>query len=168
MTYELKDSGARKEFEGGMQRDTAEGKPHPNYFDWGLFVHSIEIERGWLPTLANDINNAYSHFDDDDYLCISMASDKLFEIAQIETSPRTVYDRINAHMELGAKKYSPNNWRKCVTDAKNVADRAVESMMRHAFQYYFVETDEDHLAATLYNVMLLNYCLKYGQTNTAE
>jgi hypothetical protein len=54
-------------------------------------------------------------------------------------------------MARGAEKYTARNWEKA-TAGPELA-RFKESMLRHAFQWYCGETDEDHAAAVLFNIM---------------
>jgi len=59
--------------------------------------------------------------------------------------------RVAEHLRKGAKKYSPRNWEKGNTDEE--AERARESALRHMMQWINGETDEDHAAAIISNVI---------------
>jgi hypothetical protein len=59
--------------------------------------------------------------------------------------------RVAEHLRKGAKKYSPRNWEKGNSDAE--AERARESALRHMMQWIMGETDEDHAAAVIINVI---------------
>lgn len=59
--------------------------------------------------------------------------------------------RVAEHLRKGAKKYSPRNWEKGNTDAE--AERARESALRHMMQWINGETDEDHAAAVISNII---------------
>lgn len=50
-------------------------------------------------------------------------------------------------MERGAEKYGDNNWKKGMP-----LPRYFDSAIRHLTAWYAGETDEDHLAACLFNV----------------
>ena len=54
-------------------------------------------------------------------------------------------------MRRGAEKYSARNWEKA--DSQTELDRFKESAMRHIFQWFCGETDEDHAAGVLFNIM---------------
>lgn len=59
--------------------------------------------------------------------------------------------RVAEHLRKGAKKYSPRNWEK--GNSYEEAERARESALRHMMQWIMGETDEDHAAATIINVI---------------
>jgi hypothetical protein len=52
-------------------------------------------------------------------------------------------------MQRGAKKYGRGNWRKACTEEE--LQRFKDSLLRHTMQYLNGESDEDHLAAVLFN-----------------
>lgn len=56
-------------------------------------------------------------------------------------------------LERGAQKYESRNWEKA--NSKEALERAKESMLRHASQAVCDETDEDHLAAVMFNAMFI-------------
>lgn len=59
--------------------------------------------------------------------------------------------RVAEHLRKGAKKYTPRNWEK--GDSNEEAERARESALRHLMQWIMGETDEDHAAAVITNVI---------------
>ncbi len=135
---QLHDSGKREQFDGGAQRDTAEGKPkfsllsphawvavHPTY---GLYVRNILLN----PSNTNYLEN------------LLLALLEHIGIA-----------RLCNWLELGAKKYSRFNWAKGMP-----LSRCIDSLGRHLDKAQRdVEDGEDHLAAAACNVMfLLHYC----------
>lgn len=61
-------------------------------------------------------------------------------------------------MERGAKKYGPRNWQ--LANSEEELERFKASALRHMFQYQSGETDEDHMAAVMYNLMAAEY-VKY-------
>jgi len=58
-------------------------------------------------------------------------------------------------MERGAVKYGDRNWEKANTEEE--MDRARASAFRHFMQWFCNEEDEDHAAATLFNVQEAEY-----------
>lgn len=58
-------------------------------------------------------------------------------------------------MGRGAEKYGDRNWEK--GDGTEEYLRAKGSAFRHFMQWYFGETDEDHAAATLFNIQASEY-----------
>ena len=60
-----------------------------------------------------------------------------------------------ALMSRGAQKYGHRNWEKSRTQEE--LDRFRESAIRHFFQWYFEEDDEDHAAACYFNIQGVEY-----------
>jgi phytoene dehydrogenase-like protein len=73
--------------------------------------------------------------------------------------------RVARHLREGAKKYTPRNWEKGNTDEE--AERARESALRHMMQWIMGETDEDHAAAVIINVLFAE-TMQYKANNTKE
>lgn len=61
--------------------------------------------------------------------------------------PKECLKRIAIQYTKGAKKYEENNWKRGIP-----TERFKESMERHMMQYLLGENDEDHLAATVFNI----------------
>lgn len=61
-----------------------------------------------------------------------------------------MFDRYAAHLTKGAVKYQPRNWMKAEGQAE--LDRFRQSALRHFLQWFRGETDEDHAAATWFNI----------------
>lgn len=102
--YETKDSGARAQFESGMQRDTEDGKPR---FDL-LLPLDVPYEDQFLT-------------------------------------------RVAALLGRGAVKYESRNWEQA--DSQAELDRMKSSAYRHFMQWITGETDEDHAAAVVFNLL---------------
>lgn len=58
--------------------------------------------------------------------------------------------RLAQHYENGAKKYKERNW-----ETGMPADRCFDSTIRHMNQYLDGNTDEDHLAAAVWNIFTI-------------
>lgn len=65
-------------------------------------------------------------------------------------SPHYAIHRLAVHMQRGASKYGPDNWRKGMP-----LSRTLDSLLRHAHQYADGDRSEDHLAAVLFNAAVL-------------
>jgi len=61
--------------------------------------------------------------------------------------PFQAIERLAIHYENGAKKYGDHNWRKGMP-----LMRYFSSAMRHMFRWVWRYTDEDHLAAAIWNL----------------
>lgn len=68
-------------------------------------------------------------------------------------------------MARGAQKYTERNWEKASTPDE--LERAMESALRHMIQWYNGETDEDHAAAVMFNLMAAEY-IKNRMSNPAD
>ena len=66
--------------------------------------------------------------------------------------------RLAQHYEEGAKKYADRNWEKGMPFS-----RYVDSAKRHLDKYVMGMTDEDHLAATAWNIFAIMHHQELGQ-----
>ncbi len=60
----------------------------------------------------------------------------------------------------GAEKYNEHNWTKGIP-----VSRCIASLMRHVFQFIKGDTDEDHGAAIIFNVMCIMHYEEVGRTD---
>lgn len=76
-----------------------------------------------------------------------------FDLCIAEGVPydQQILTRFAQQMAHGAEKYSDRNWEKA--NSKQEVDRMKESAFRHFMQWFCDETDEDHAAALLFNIM---------------
>lgn len=75
----------------------------------------------------------------------------LFEIDGLELVPRELFERMARHYAAGAAKYSADNWRGG-TRPEDLA-RYRRSLVRHLFAWMRRESDEDHAAAVIWNII---------------
>lgn len=59
------------------------------------------------------------------------------------------------HLTKGAIKYQKRNW--MLANGQQEFNDARQSLMRHFMQYMNGETDEDHAAAIIFNINLMEY-----------
>ena len=145
MTPKMHDSGEREQFEDGAVRDSGEGKTSfklisPfSMLNWAKEkMELFHIEDGPLRILSfvlmflktKDTKNLTYAF----YACIEEYG----------------WDRLSKWLQLGAEKYDERNWEKGMPFS-----RVVDSFIRHCFQEYAQEEDEDHGAAMTCNLMFL-------------
>lgn len=74
--------------------------------------------------------------------------------------PWPALERLAKLMERGAAKYGERNWEQGIP-----LSRMFESGIRHAYQWWVGQNDEDHLAAVLFNfgsIMLFEMMIKAG------
>jgi len=103
MSFTTKDSGKRKQFVSGMQRDTNEGKPRFELITPLQLPYEESMLYRWASLMAR-----------------------------------------------GAAKYDDRNWEKA--EGEEELNRFKESAFRHFMQAMCGETDEDHLAAVMFNL----------------
>lgn len=68
-------------------------------------------------------------------------------------------ERLAKWYELGAQKYAPRNWEKGMPFS-----RYLDSAERHINKFKMGMTDEDHLAAAVWNLMCIIHHEELGQT----
>ena len=174
----IKDSGDRREYETGAQRDREAGKGLP------ILISPIFMER-----LFNAAHvPAEAKFSRTDLIAkairfvFSMLESRSFrdEFAQAiarlvmraleadggppPSDDRYVFPaaqmRLAKHLEKGAIKYSARNWEKGMP-----LEDYLNSLLRHLFSWYAGEEDEDHGAASAFNIMgyiHTDTMIKYG------
>jgi hypothetical protein len=69
--------------------------------------------------------------------------------------PLFMLKRWAVHMTKGAEKYGENNWQ--LANSGEEYGRFKESAFRHFMQWYEGDVDEDHAAATFFNITASEY-----------
>ncbi|WP_326554625.1 dATP/dGTP diphosphohydrolase domain-containing protein [Micromonospora sp. NBC_01813] len=89
-----------------------------------------------------------------------------FDLILVEGLPydEQMLTRLAALMTRGAEKYGDRNWEKA--QGPDELARAKASAFRHLVQWMCGEEDEDHAAATVFNLML-GELVKYQQFHAA-
>lgn len=134
---ELKDSGARKEFETGAVRDISEGKGRtdllPLYEVGGLLdaPELVCIEAFKRTKDPDDLARALSIF-----------------IKKTYTDIYTAMIEVSKHYEDGARKYSENNWKRGMP-----LHCFIDSGVRHFLEHSRGDTDEPHARAFMWNLL---------------
>lgn len=85
----------------------------------------------------------------------SFDSGMVRDVTEAKTNWALVFDgpmlrRWAEHLTKGAQKYSPRNWMKAAGEEEK--QRFKESAIRHFCQWVNGEKDEDHAAATIFNM----------------
>lgn len=81
---------------------------------------------------------------------------------RMELLPYDLLERVAEWYALGAEKYKDNNWRKGQPQSA-----VIGSLMRHLSKYMRGMTDEDHLAAIVWNALSLMNADTYHKDNPA-
>jgi len=166
MSFEIKDSGERIEYQTGMVRDVSIEKP--------LTELLIPIDSTFDDTLIHHLQG-YRHDVYEQIVFIlrgerlSGRSIEMEDVADVMDMAESICTKegytmplseqvLNyaMHLTKGAKKYSPRNWEKCKGD-KEALSRFIESAHRHATQWSLYCEDEDHWSATLFNLHAIAY-----------
>lgn len=144
---EIQDSGVRQEFETGSVRDTREGK--------GRFDLIGSLASMYFPIapvshpLGEAINALYEYLAQSDISLLGNAYNLVATNIDIEEGCSGAYlTRLARHYEGGAKKYDARNWEK----GQDVM-RYFDSAVRHLTKAIQGQTDEDHKAAALWNII---------------
>lgn len=145
----LKDSGARKQFESGAVRDISDGKGRMDLLDLEFLSDFLDSEV---------IANVFYFVDTKK---VSYLDDAIMEFIEERYSGciPTAMIEVSKQFEDGAKKYSPNNWRKGIS-----LHCYIDSALRHYMKVLRGDTDEPHDRAVLWNLM----CGRWTYLNRPE
>jgi hypothetical protein len=80
--------------------------------------------------------------------------------------PHELLTRLAELYARGAEKYDDNNWRKASTEIE--FNRFKESAWRHFVQWQRGDDDEDHAAASIFNIMSYEWLTKYKNGKTKK
>lgn len=145
---EIKDSGARKEFETGAVRDIREGKGRCDLLPLDV-----------VSDILNDdvFNSIYHYIHSADYLnctplriAIKECCDRIFN-----GDIYTMILEVSKHFEAGAQKYGERNWEKGIP-----VHCYLDSAIRHYLKYLRGDTDEPHNRAAIWNLLCACWTIK--------
>lgn len=169
---EVKDSGERQQFDTGSKRDTDAGKGNPHLIAGEPFLRVKQYHKSKgtcyetsfvedKEAVASEIENCLWEYTQ----LVQNREDnigKLYEALQLtcylialdEGKPYNhiycAYNRLAIHYQNGAKKYDANNWR-----LGQPVSRYFDSANRHLWKILANQTDEDHYAALLWNLVAI-------------
>lgn len=144
MDYTLKDNNQRQEFAGGMVREPQDDKLRYDLALDGPLVWALH-RGGKFDGVIKAAQDWYQNYGLDE------AARVVRELALItDGGLPAVIDRYTVLMMKGAVKYSEHNWLKAEGEAE--LKRFVASFCRHLMKHLRGETDEDHLAAVVFNL----------------
>ena len=132
---EIKDSGARREFETGAVRDIQEGKGRCDLMP--LRVVGVVLLNPTLCYIAN-----FQEDGNTTHLRDALASSDVYPDAY------TMMLEVSKHFEEGAKKYGEHNWQKGLP-----ATCYVDSAVRHYLKWLRGDKDEPHDRAFVWNIL---------------
>jgi hypothetical protein len=139
---ELKDSGARREFDSGAVRDITEGKGRCDLLPLDALALYYADENG--------PNMVFMHLH---YYIYEGRVESLLEAlnefnARHWNDPKTMFLETSKHYEDGARKYSERNWEKGIP-----SHCYLDSGPRHYLKFLAGDTDEPHDRAFVWNVL---------------
>lgn len=140
--FVTKDNGQRAQLEGGMVRDTEEGKTR-----WDL-IPDMVFFLFYGDQATSKIITAY--IEQDWVLFLS-------ELIRLECNGNQIdfWKRQAELMERGAKKYGEENWK--LGTGKDAHERYRKSLNRHFKQWLMGDREEDHAVACAFNINGLLY-----------
>ena len=145
----IKDSGNRTEFATGAVRDIQQGKGRFDLMPLDIMskVFAVEFaddfEEGSIADVLKSIAD-FKRTGNKRWLCIAIAH---YSQAVHVDLPKLMLD-VAKHFENGALKYGERNWQKGIP-----VSRYIDSALRHLMKDLAGETDEDHAAAFVWNLM---------------
>ena len=77
--------------------------------------------------------------------------------------PMEALVRVAEHYDKGALKYQADNWRKGIP-----VSRCFSSALRHLYQFGEGRSDEDHLAAVIFNVLAIIQYQEVGPSSVVD
>jgi hypothetical protein len=134
---EIKDSGARRNFETGAVRDIADGKGRCDLLPLDI------IGEMWHDSILTNIG---IYVRDGDPARIKHAVDFFLEIVDWNYSTGLI--EVSKQYEAGAKKYADRNWEKGIP-----LHCYIDSGIRHYLKYLRGDKDEPHDRAFIWNML---------------
>ena len=131
---EIKDSGARREFETGAVRDIQEGKGRCDLMPLSVIGDF----------LSDEILRSISRFQKYGEVAFLYGVLDLL----LYTDSYTIVLELSKHFEAGAKKYGEHNWQKGIP-----AHCYIDSAVRHYLKWKRGDNDEPHDRAFAWNIV---------------
>ena len=150
---EIKDSGARREFETGAVRDIQEGKGRCDLLP--LDVVAEFIQNSYTQTDFMTFRSIYDFTDTNDvrYLYSSLV---FFLWNVYRDDPFSMLLEVSKHFEEGARKYGEYNWQKGIP-----THCYIDSAVRHYLKFLRGDDDEPHDRAFVWNILCCIWTCKY-------
>ena len=150
----IKDSGNRREFGSGAVRDMQEGKGRFDLVPLEIMSDMFgDKERDHDPVLLDIATFMYDY----DTCWLAAALENFATVAYGGCLP-TMFLEVAKHFEEGAKKYSPDNWRKGIP-----VNCYIDSAVRHYMKWRRGDKDEPHDRAFCWNLMCCMWEREYGE-----
>ena len=139
---EIKDSGARREFETGAVRDIQEGKGRCDLLPLDVVALWMNKEENGDPIMM-----AIASFVEYGKIEFLERALSLFQEKMSWDQPTLILE-VSKHFEDGCKKYGENNWQKGIP-----VKCYVDSGVRHYLKWLRGDDDEPHHRAFCWNML---------------
>ena len=140
---ELVDSGARRKFDSGAERDIQEGKGRCDLLPLEVVAKIInkDCSESHVLTCISD----YVKEGNFDHIYFAVMQ---FVNNELKTDMSTAILEVSKHYEDGANKYSERNWEKGIP-----LHCFIDSGVRHYLKFKRGDTDEPHDRAFIWNML---------------
>ena len=162
---ELKDSGARRQFESGAVRDSADGRGRCDLLPLDIVAELLNMYRidDENPDELHDIEGDVHEILTSINVFIRTGKDReiynaigyFIEISGFKTIPKAIME-VSKHYEDGARKYAERNWEKGIP-----CHCYVDSGVRHLLKWLDGWDDEPHDRAFIWNMLGLLWTVKH-------
>lgn len=161
VTYGIKDSGDRTEFETGAVRDMREGKGRCDLMPLEVVSRYMEeVGIGVEGVMSNIARFKHSEYTDTSYLYLLLS---VFCDETYEKNYPDMFLEVAKHFEEGAKKYGENNWQKGIP-----VYCYIDSAIRHYLKWLRGDKDEPHDRAFVWNIMCCIWEVDYREKDKEE
>ena len=155
----IKDSGERRVFESGAQRDCAEGRGRCDLLP--LDVVSSIMNDYILNQIASFYQAEETFQTEKTFYLIDAL--KYFSSERYPDVPTMILE-VSKHFEEGARKYGEYNWQKGIP-----VNCYIDSAVRHYLKWLRGDTDEPHDRAFVWNVLCCIWEIRHHESeNTSE
>lgn len=152
---EIKDSGARREFETGAVRDIQEGKGRCDLMPLDV-IASLYQKNNQIYNIFTRLEQ-FKNTGDVIYLLIAIEN---FAMSQ-NCSISNILLEVSKQFEEGAKKYGENNWQKGIP-----VNCYIDSATRHYLECLRGDNDEPHNRAFVWNLLCCMWtCINKPELN---
>lgn len=145
----IKDSGTRRKFDTGAERDVQEGKGRCDLLPLDVIatMYKHHTDRVGAPAVLRAINN-FTVSGDTKFLEDAIEWFLLNDTPFGDANWATLWLEVSKHFEEGCKKYGENNWRKGIP-----AHCYIDSGVRHYLKWLKGSKDEPHHRAFVWNMV---------------
>lgn len=150
----IKDSGDRTEFSSGAVRDMREGKGRCDLLPLEVVSDMLATKKTTHDAI---LQNIAAFMSERSTMWLFSALENFAADAYDDSLP-TMFLEVAKHYEEGAKKYSPDNWRKGIP-----VYCYIDSAVRHYLKWKRGDNDEPHDRAFVWNLLCCMWEIEYGE-----